>query len=291
MLATFVLYLREGIEASLIISILFATLRQLGQVQHARAVWSGIALAILASIVGGFIFYFVVQAYDGTNYEIAIEAITFLIAAIIITAMTFWMQQHSRTMKKEIMAKATTATSGLALGALAFSTVGREGIETAIFTIAFAFSANGVFTLIGGALGLLVSVGLAVLIYRLGYRLNYRIFFRVMGILLIFFAAGLLSNAIGEVQEAHWLTFASTPMWDLGKWLGAGNPFSDEGPIGATLHGLLGYTNDPTYLQGAVYVAYLLIVGGIFTWMTRKPSQPRPEQVSNSSRQTMVGRA
>src|SRR5438270_2156862 len=200
MVAAFVLFLREGLEASLIVSILFAALRQLGQTQRFRAVWTGVIVAVLASLLGGIVLYVTIQEYVGSTFQTIFETITYLLAVVLLTSMTFWMQQHSRSLKREITAKASAAGSGLALGLVAFSTVGREGLETGVFTLAFAFQTNGVVLLFGALLGLLASLGLSFLIYRLGYRLDFRIFFRVMGILLIFFAAGLLADAVQNMQ-------------------------------------------------------------------------------------------
>ncbi|MBE3559364.1 MAG: FTR1 family protein, partial [Ktedonobacteraceae bacterium] len=232
MLPTFILFLREGLEAALIVSILFAALRQLGQMQQARAVWTGIILAILGSIAGGFTLYMTIHQFQDTPFEIIFEGAAFLLAVIMLTGVTFWMQVHSRTLKKEIMTKASTATSGFALGVLAFSTVGREGLETAFFTLAIAFQTNGWLLLIGAVLGLLAAIGLCFLIYRMGYRLDYRVFFRVMGILLIFFAAGLLGNAVHEFQEIGWLPFGTAVVWNTEHIL------STESDLGALLKGV-----------------------------------------------------
>src|SRR5947208_8833489 len=196
MVAAFVLFLREGLEASLIVSILFAALRQLGQTQRFRAVWTGVIVAVLASLLGGIVLYVTIQEYVGSTFQTIFETFTYLLAVVLLTTMTFWMQKHSRSMKREITAKASIAGSSLALGLLAFSTVGREALETAIFTLAFAFQTSGVLLLLVAALGLLLSIGLCILIYRLGYRLDYRVFFRVMGIPLLIFAAGLFGDAI-----------------------------------------------------------------------------------------------
>src|SRR5437879_10029625 len=171
--AQFVLFLREGLEASLIISLLFAALRQLDQMRQARAVWIGIVLAIIGSVVGGLIIYFTVHEYGyNLTFKTIFETATYVVAVILLTTMTFWMQQHSRTMKKEIMAKASTASSGLAFGLIAFSSVGREGLESAFFTVAFAFQAYP-FVLLSWALaGLLASIGLGVVVCRVGQRLD-----------------------------------------------------------------------------------------------------------------------
>ncbi len=268
MLATFVLFLREGLEASLIVSILFAALRQLGQTRHMRAIWAGVSLAVLGSLLGGIALYATIREYDGSTFQTVFETITFLAAVALLTTMTFWMQSHSRTLKREITAKAGSAGSGFALGLLAFTTVGREGLESAVFTLAFAFQSAGFSLLLGAALGILAAVGLSYMIYRLGYRLDYRLFFRAMGIVLLFFAAGLLGNAIQNLQELGWLPLGMTHMWN------SANILSQETTLGDLLHGLIGYSEAPTVLQGLMYAAYLLVAGSIFWRLTRKHGAP-----------------
>src|SRR6266436_8391241 len=286
MIATFILFLREGLEASLIVSILFAALRQLDQMHKARAVWMGVGLAILGSLLGGLALYITVRNYDGSTFQTIFETITYLVAVVLLTSMTFWMQKHSRSLKREITAKASAAGSGLALGLLAFSTVGREGLETAFFTLAFAFQTNGMLLLLGALLGLLAAVGLCFLIYRLGYRLDYRIFFRVMGLLLLFFGAGLLGDAVQNMQVLNWLPLGTTPLWNTAHIL------SEDSTLGDILHTFLGYAEAPTILQGLLYAAYLLITGTIFAWMTRKPSMGRPVQpAATRGEGTATGRA
>ena len=266
MVAAFVLFLREGLEASLIVSILFAALRQLDQMDKARAVWIGVCLAIAASLAGGLAIFITVHNYVGTTFQTIFETITYLVAVVLLTSMTFWMQKHSRSLKREITAKASASGSAFALGLLAFSTVGREGLETAVFTLAFAFRTNGWLLLTGACLGLLASICLCFMIYRLGYRLDFRIFFRVMGILLLFFAAGLLADAVQNMQELGWITFGTMPLWNTAHIL------AEDSMLGDILHTFLGYAETPTILQGFVYASYLLIAGGIFARITRKPT-------------------
>ena len=277
MIATFVLFLREGLEASLIVSILLAALHQLDQMEKARAVWIGISLAIAASLLGGVILYVTIHNYVGTTFQTIFETITYLVAVILLTSMTFWMQHHSRSLKREITTKASASGSAFALGLLAFSTVGREGIETAVFTLAFAFRTNALLIWAGAFLGLVVSICLCVMIYRFGYRLDFRIFFRVMGILLLVFAAGLLGDAIQNIQQLGWITFGTSPLWNTAHIL------SEDSALGDILHTFLGYAEAPTVLQGIVYALYLLIAGGIFAWITRKPSIGKPAKRSSSS--------
>jgi high-affinity iron transporter len=283
--ATFVLFLREGLEASMIVSILFAVIRQLGQTHQARAIWAGVCLAILGSLLGGIAIYFTVHTYVGSTFQTIFETVTYLIAVVLLTTMTFWMQKHSRSLKKEITAKASAAGSGFALGLLAFTTVGREGLETAFFTLAFAFQTNGWLLALGAALGLLAAVGLCFLIYRLGYRLDYRIFFRFMGLLLLFFAAGLLGDAIQNMQSLGWISFGTQPLWNTARFL------SEDSTIGDMLHTFLGYAEAPTLLQSVFYAVYLLIAATIFARLTRKPTMRPPIQPPTHAPDAVTGHA
>jgi len=280
LVAAFVLFLREGLEASLIVSILFAALRQLGQLQQMRAVWIGIGLAVLASLGGGAILYATIREYDGSTFQTIFETITYLVAVVLLTSMTFWLQRHSRSLKKELTSQAAKAGSAFGLGLLAFFTVGREGLETAVFSLALAFQTSGLWLLLGALLGLLAAVVLCWLIYRLGYRLDFRVFFRVMGILLLVFAAGLFANAIQNMQELGWITFGTAQLWNSAKFL------SEDSTIGDILHTFVGYADAPTALQVALYAGYLLLAGSAFAWMTRKPAIPAKAtvRVDNASK-------
>lgn len=284
MLATYILFLREGLEASLVVSILFAVLHQLDQMKQARAVWMGVSLAILGAILSAVLIFTLVHTYVDTTGQTIFETLTYLVAVVLLTTMTFWMQKHSRSLKQEIAQKAQAAGSGFAFGLLAFTFVGREGVETAFFTLAFAFQTNGWLLLLGGLLGLLSSVVLCFLIYRLGYRLNYRIFFRVMGLLLLFFAAGLLADAIQNMQELNWITFGLAPLWNTSHFL------SESSALGDLLHSFLGYAEAPTILQATLYILFLSVSCSIFTWMTRKPSSGgHVKSALTASSQTLTG--
>ncbi|GAC1380947.1 MAG: hypothetical protein NVS4B7_03010 [Ktedonobacteraceae bacterium] len=283
MLAAFILFLREGLEASLIVSILLAALRQLGQTHQTRAVWMGVVLATLASLLGGFTLYITIRDFVGSTYQTIFETIAFLLAVILLTTMTFWMQKNSRSLKKNITARASIASSGFAFGLLAFTTVGREAIETTMFTLAFAFQSSGWAVLVGALSGLLVAIGLCVLIYRLGYKLDYRVFFRVMGVILLFFAAGLLADAIQNMQQLGWLAFGTMPLWNTARIL------SENSQLGDLLHSFIGYAQQPTVLQGLFYLIYLLIAGGIFVWMTRKPPIRKSGRLDQPSKSVTSG--
>jgi high-affinity iron transporter len=269
MAAAFVLFLREGLEASLIVSLLLAALRQLGNTRATASVWIGVGLAGLFSLIGGVVLYLTIRDYAGSTFQTIFETITYLVAVVLLTSMTFWMQRHSRGLKREIAAKAGTAGSGFALGLLAFTMVGREGLETAVFTLAFAFQTRGMLLITGGVLGMLAAVGLCFLIYRLGYRLDFRVFFRVMGILLLFFAAGLLGDAVQNLQSLGWLPIGTTPLWSTAHIL------SEETQIGDLLHSLIGYSEAPTALQSLAYGVFIVVAGALFWNATRKPDAAR----------------
>ncbi|EFH81599.1 FTR1 family iron permease [Ktedonobacter racemifer] len=279
-LPTFVLFLREGLEASMIVSILLTSLRQLKMTRYNTSVWLGVGLALLCSFTVAALLKTVSSLFSPDFLSI-FKTVTYFIAVVIITWMTFWVQHHSRTLKQELAGQASAASSGFALGLLAFSTVGREGIETAIFTLAFAFQADTQILLLGALLGVLVAIALGVLIYRFGYRLNYRIFFRVMGILLLVMAAGLFSNFIQGAQDAGWITFGTTQVWDTSSidWLS-----ENKSIIGSLLHIFTGYTENTSILQIVGFVVYLAIAGSFFWRMTRnqKLSLPSatPEQAA-----------
>ena len=282
MLAAFILFLREGLEASLIVSILFSALRQLGQMHQARAVWIGIIAALSGSLLAGIALYVTIHEYVGSTFQTIFETLTYVLAVILLTTMTFWMQKNSRSMKKDITTKASFAASGLGLGLLAFTTVGRESLETAIFTLAFAFQTNGLLLLLGALLGLLVSVGLCFLIYKLGYRLDYRIFFRVMGILLLIFAAGLPGDAVQNMQQLGWLAFGTAAIWNTARVI------PESSTLGDIMHTFLGYAEAPTILQSVIYGIYVLVAGSIFAWMTRKPPLARPTPTSTNTKSTVT---
>ncbi|HEX8733201.1 MAG TPA: FTR1 family protein [Ktedonobacterales bacterium] len=271
MLPAFILLLREGLEASLIVSLMLAALRQLGETRQVRAVWIGVGLAAAASLIGGVIIYATVREYNDTTFQTIFETGTYIVAVAILTSMTFWMQRHSRTLKKEIMTRASVNSSGFALGLLAFTMVGREGLEASVFALAFAFETSGVLWLTGAALGLLAAIALSWAIYRLGYRLDFRVFFRWMGILLLIFAAGLVADAVQNLQALGWVTFGTTHLWSTAHLL------AEDSMLGDLLHSFIGYAQSPTVLQVSLYLLYLLVAGGYFFYITRKPGgEPAP---------------
>ena len=261
MLATLVIFLREGIEASMIVAILLAYLDRLGRREHFKDVFLGVGAALLLATGGGVAAYLTIRSYDGSRVQTIFETVTYLIAAVVLTYMTFWMRNHARSISSELRSKADAAFDGKArwgLALLAFQAVGREGLETVVFTLAIIFSTSTASALTGAVIGLAGSLVVAFVIYRLGHKLNLSRFFTVIGCLLMVFAAGLLADTVQNLQELGWLRVLNVPMWHTGQLL------SEDSAFGDVLHSFFGYSDSPTPLQLIVYVVYLAIVVAAF---------------------------
>lgn len=261
MAATLVIFLREGIEASMIVAILLAYLNRIGQRRYFRDVFIGVGAALALAGGGGVAAYLTIREYDGSRVQTIFETATYLLAAVVLTYMTFWMRGHARGLSGELRARADAAMTGgarMGLALLAFQAVGREGLETVVFTLAIIFSTSTQGALLGAVVGLAGSLMIAFFIYRLGHKLNLGRFFTVIGALLMFFAAGLLADAVENLQELGWLNVLATPLWHTGGLL------SEDGTVGDILHSFVGYADSPTLLQILVYVAYLATVLAFF---------------------------
>lgn len=276
MIPTFVIFLREGIEASMIVAILLAYLKRIGQAQHFREVFLGVGAALAFTVLGGVGAYVAISRYSGSSVQTYFETATYVVAAAFLTAMTFWMHKHAHTMAHELRARSDAAlTTGnrWGLGLLSFQAVGREGLETMVFTLAILFAnshqaatpVHGYLVLLGGALGLGVALVLAVAMYRMGTKINLKIFFRVLGVVLMLFAAGLLADAMENLQHLGWITFGSHVMWNTSGFM------RESSNLGDIMHSLLGYADQPTVLQGLVWLAYVVASIGIFVRIGRRP--------------------
>jgi high-affinity iron transporter len=278
-LGTFVIFLREGIEASMIVAILLAYLSRIGRRDRFRDVYAGVGAALLLSFGGGAVVYWTIRAYAGSSLQTIVETGTYLLAAALLTYMTFWMQAHARTLSTDLQGRLSTAVgagSSVALFLLAFQAVGREGLETAVFTLAIAFTATPLFLLLGAALGLAAACAIARGIYVYGRRLNMRRFFQIVGTLLMVFAAGLLGDAVQNLQELGWLPWLTHPVWNTGSLL------SEDSPLGDILHSFVGYAQQPTVLQLGIYVAYVAVVLALFL----KPHIDRGRREASGMRRT-----
>ena len=276
MIPTFVIFLREGIEASMIVAILLAYLARIAQRRHFSDVYWGVAAAFVLVLGGGIGAYFFIRQYEGSNIQTYFETATYVIAAAVLTFMTFWMHKHARTMAKELEARSEVALSKgsrFGLGVLAFQAVGREGLETMVFTLAIIFASSrqaatpvhGKLLLVGATLGLACALAIAFAIYKLGAKLNFKVFFQVLGIVLMVFAAGLLADAVENLQQLKWLPLGTHVVWNTSAMV------TESSSVGDVLHSLLGYAERPTVLQVAVWVVYVVTSVTIFIRLGRPP--------------------
>ena len=258
------IFLREGIEASMIVAILLSYLSRINKREHFRDVFVGVGAAFVLVLFGGVGAYFLIKQYDGSNIQTYFETATYVIAAGFLTWMTFWMHKHAHTMAKELQERSDVALSKgtrFGLGVLAFQAVGREGLETMVFTLAIVFASSrqaatpvhGNLLLLGAALGLIVALALAFAMYKMGTKLNLKIFFRVLGIVLMFFAAGLLADAVENMQQLGWLSIGTHVMWNTS------NAVTESSSVGDVLHSLVGYADHPTVMQGIVWLVYIVV--------------------------------
>jgi high-affinity iron transporter len=277
MLATLVIFLREGVEASMIVAILLAYLNRTGQREHFRDVFLGVGAALMLATAGGAAAYETIRSYDGSRVQTIFETATFAVAAGVLTYMTFWMRSHARSLSSELRARADAALDGRArwgLALLAFQAVGREGLETVVFTLAIIFSTSAAGALSGAVIGLAGSLCIAFVIYRLGHKLNLARFFTVIGVLLMVFAAGLLADTVQNLQELGWLPLLDAPMWHSARLLSENSAFGD------VLHSFFGYSDAPTPLQLLVYVAYVATVVIAYLGIRARGQAGRPQPVA-----------
>lgn len=204
-MGSFVITLREGFEAALIVTIILAYLEKTGQrAQSERAVWWGVGLAVGLSIAIGAILFATVGEVEGTA-EAVYEGTAMLLAAAVVTWMVFWMRRQAATIGahlREQVADSLASGSGLALATVAFIGVGREGLETALFLFASSGESGPVLAVSAALAGLVVAVALGVLFYRGSLRLDLGRFFTITGVLVIAFAAYLIYGGLHELGEA-----------------------------------------------------------------------------------------
>jgi high-affinity iron transporter len=257
MLAAGLITLREGLEAALIVGIVLSVLRRLGQADRSRPVWVGVVSAGAVSVAAGLALNALGVALEGRGEEI-FEGVAMVVASCVLTWMIFWMQRQGRHIQAELeldVRRAAGAGSAWALFSLAFVAVVREGIETVLFLTAAAFSTTPAQTLVGGAVGLMVSIVLGWLIFAVGKRLDVRAFFQITSVLLILFAAGLVAHGVHELQEAKLLPTVVEHVWDLNDIL------DEQSGLGTFLKALFGYNGNPSLLEVITYGAYLTVVG------------------------------
>jgi high-affinity iron transporter len=256
MFASFLLSLREGIEAALIIGIVLGALRKLHRSEMAPAVWYGALAAVLASIFTGVLLTAFGLSLEGAAEQI-FEGLAMLLAAAVLTWMIFWMNRQARSIKGELelgVQQATSTGSSRALFSLAFLAVVREGIELALFLTAATFASDPRSTILGSLLGLSSAVLLGWSLFASILQLDLRRFFQVTGFLLILFAAGLVAHGIHEFNEVGWIPPVVEHIWDVNHLL------DENSTAGLLLKALFGYNGNPSLTEVVSYLAYFVLI-------------------------------
>lgn len=259
---SFLIGLREGLEAGLVVSVLVATLVRSDQRARLPHVWTGVLAAIGVSMAFGAVLTFTSANLPGKAQE-AFGGILSLIAVVFVTAMVFWMRRSARSFSGQLKEKVTAALQ-MGAGVLvvtSFLAVGREGLETALFLWTTAQAAGeSAGPLIGAAIGLVLAAGLCWALYRRVLKLNLTRFFTITGTILIVIAAGVLAYGFRDLQESGLLPGGDSFAFDL--------PI-DAGTWYATLvQGTLNLQPRMTWLQVIAYVAYAVITLTVFLRQT-----------------------
>ena len=275
MLIAFLIMLREGIEAALIVGIVAGFLKQSGHSRLMPKVWLGVALAALMCLGIGYGIHSATGEIPQKEQEFVVGVIG-LVAVAMLTYMILWMKKAARSMKQQLQDSVQTALNrgngqGWALVGMAFLAVAREGLESVFFLLA-VFQQSPTWSMpVGAVLGLLAAVVIGALIYQGGMRLNLAKFFRWTGVFLIVVAAGLVAGSLRALHEAGVWNYLQEVVFDSSKYL------HEDSPLGVLLGGFFGYTDHPT--QGEV-LAWLLYLVPVMIWFLHGS---RPAAVQRSS--------
>jgi high-affinity iron transporter len=265
MFSTFLIALREGLEAALIIGILVAYLVRSNQRKGLPALWAGVSIAVIASLAfGAFL------TFTSTQLSVAGEQVfagtTSIVAVILVTYMVFWMKRIARGLKNELQSKLDYAMplGKIALISAAFFAVAREGLETALFLFSnFKTVSTDSAPALGLILGLTVAIGLGIAIYKQSVKINLGKFFTITGTALLVIAGGVLSHGVHEFQEFGALPGANAYVWN---WIGANEIIS------TVLAGTIGIGTTLTWLQLVVWATFLALT--LRAYLAPKKSVP-----------------
>lgn len=265
MFANFLIGLREGLEAALVVGILVAYLVRTERRDQLPKVWAGVAIAVLVSFAFGAALTFGPRGLTFEAQE-AIGGTLSIVAVVFVTWMVFWMARQARNIKGELEARVDNTIGGAGLVVLALLAVGREGLETALFLWA-ATRATGETTapLIGALAGLIVAVVLGVAVYRGALRLDLRRFFTWTGGFLVVVAAGVVSYGVHDLQEAAILPGLHNVAFDVSETIPPGSWY------GTLLKGTVNFNPRTTWLQLVCWLLYLVPTMTLFILQVRRP--------------------
>lgn len=278
MVANYLIGLREGLEAALVVSILVAYLVKTERRHLLPSLWTGVGIAVAISLGFGALLTFGPQGLSFQAQE-AIGGSLSILAVGLITWMIFWMARTARHLKADLQHKLDDAVAAghKAVVVMALLAVGREGLETALFLWAGAQATGGesgtTGPIVGAALGIASAVVLAWLLYRGAVRLDLRLFFGWTGMFLVLVAAGVLSYGVHDLQEAGILPGLNNLAFDVS---GTVPPTSWYGTL---LKGVFNFTPATTWLQAVAWVLYVVPTMTFFVrtaWARPKPPAARP---------------
>ena len=273
-LVAYLIMLREGVEAALIVGIVASYLRQTGRGRFMPAIWSGVAIALVLCLGLGLILNATSSEFPQKQQE-AFAGCVAVVATGILTSMVFWMKKAARSIKAQLHNSIDAALrpgdrQGLALVGMAFFAVGREGVESVFFLLATFQQSVGADVPLGALLGLATAVAIGWATYLGGVKLDLRRFFRWTGVFIIFVAAGLLANGLRSFHEAGIWNGLQSTAFDLSNVLPA------DSVLGTLLGGFLGYQETPTVGAVAIYLIYLLPALFFFFTQARSAPSARP---------------
>jgi len=291
-LPTFVITLREGVEAALVVGIVLACLKKAKQSYLNPWVYGGVGAGIAASAMVGVIFGWIVQALSKSNHPYApvieplLEGVFSVVAIAMLSWMLIWMTQQAKFMKAQVegaIADTLKRDAGISAGwgvfTLIFIAVLREGFETVLFIVA-KFQ-QGLIPSLGALSGLAVATGIGVLLFKWGVKINIRLFFQVMGILLLLVVAGLVVSTLGHFDTAvatlaqmdrksealcfYYERFARQHSCILGSMVWNTTKILPEDKFpGLLFNALFGYTDKLYIVQALGYIVFLLTIGGVY---------------------------
>lgn len=273
MFANLLIGLREGLEASLIVTILIAYLVKTGRRQQLPLIWLGVGIAVLVSLAFGALLTFGPRGLSFEAQEIIGGSLSIL-AVGLVTWMIFWMAASARTLAGDLRGQVDAAEGKpWSLPLIAALAVGREGLETALFIWAATKSiardgGSATEPLVGALIGIGLAVALGFLMYAGAVRINLKRFFTITGGFLIIVAAGVLAYGIHDLQEAGVLPGLNTLAFDVSAQI---PPYS---LLGTLLKGIFNFSPAATVLEVTAWVAYVAIVGTLFVRRVARPGPP-----------------
>jgi high-affinity iron transporter len=267
---TFLIGLREGLEATLIVSIVGAFLKRSGR--SVRPMFVGVGVAVALSVAVGVGLDLLEETLPQVQQEMLETAIG-VIAVVFVTTMIIWMNRNAGSLKSELEREAQDAIntgSSFALAAMAFLAVLKEGFETAVFLLAAAQTSQGsrVSAVLGATVGIGAAIAVGVAMYYGALKVNLGRFFRVTGVFLVLIAAGLVMSSLRTAHEAGWITVGQQQVFDFSSWM------STRSVLGALITGMFGIPPDPRLIEVVGWLFYAVPVLIVFQWPSRLARGP-----------------